>query len=153
MQLIEGAHVTNLRLIPDARGRLMELMRSDDPQFIKFGQVYMTTVYPGVVKGWHFHQKQTDNFTCVSGTIKLVLFDRREGSPTKGVVNEFFLGEHGPIRVKVPPLVLHGFMGVGTKEAIVINTVTELYNYKEPDEHRVPPHDPSVPYNWKEIDR
>jgi dTDP-glucose 4,6-dehydratase len=31
--------------------------------------------------------------------IKLALFDEREGSPTRGVVNEFFLGEHNPVLV------------------------------------------------------
>ena len=126
----------------------MAILRSDDEVFLGFGQVYMTTAYPGVVKGWHYHRKQTDIFAVVKGTIKLVLYDGREDSPTHGEVNEFFLGVHNPLLVQIPKLVLHGFKGVGTEEAIVINCPTEVYNYKEPDEFRVDPFSAEVPYDW-----
>ena len=78
--MIEGVKVKKLKVIPDERGRLMEMLRSDDDLFVKFGQVYMTTAYPGVVKGWHLHDVQWDNVVCVKGMIKLVLHDARDGS-------------------------------------------------------------------------
>jgi dTDP-4-dehydrorhamnose 3,5-epimerase len=146
--MIEGVRVKTLRVIPDERGRLMEILRADDEAFQKFGQVYMTTAYPGVVKGWHYHKKQVDNFAVVHGTIKLVLYDQRENSPTKGEVNEFFLGKENPQLVQIPPLVLHGFKCIGTEEAIVINCPTEVYNYQEPDEFRIDPASGEVPYDW-----
>jgi len=146
--MIHGVRTKPLRVIPDERGRLMELLRSDDDLFAKFGQLYMTTAYPGVVKGWHYHKKQVDNFAVVKGMIKLVLYDRREDSPTRGEVNEFFIGERNPLLVQIPALVLHGFKGVGTEEAIVLNCPTELYQYKEPDEFRVDPFSGEVPYDW-----
>ncbi len=146
--MIEGVKVKQLVMIPDERGRLMEILRCDEELFEKFGQVYMTTAYPGVVKGWHFHHRQTDHFCCVSGMMKLVLYDNRKTSTTHGQVKEFFLGEASPILVKIPPLVLHGFKGIGIKEAIVINCPTEPYDHTSPDEHRLPHDDPSVPYNW-----
>lgn len=146
--MIAGVRVKNLRVIPDERGRLMEILRSDEELFLKFGQLYMTTAYPGVVKGWHYHKKQVDNFAVVKGTIKLVLYDRREDSPTRGEVNEFFLGEHNPQLVQIPALVLHGFKGVGTEQAIVLNVPTEVYHYQEPDEFRVDPSSGEVPYDW-----
>ncbi|MEM2982926.1 MAG: dTDP-4-dehydrorhamnose 3,5-epimerase, partial [Candidatus Bathyarchaeia archaeon] len=65
--MIEGVRVKNLRVIPDERGRLMEILRSDDQIFRGFGQVYMTTAYPGVVKGWHYHKVQYDNMAVVKG--------------------------------------------------------------------------------------
>jgi len=135
--MIRGVRVKPLRVIPDDRGRLMEILRSDDDLFIRFGQLYMTTAYPGVVKGWHYHKKQVDHFAVVRGMIKLVLIDRREDSSTRDEVNEFFLGQYSPQLVQVPALVLHGFKCVGTEEAIVLNCPTELYNYKEPDEFRL----------------
>ena len=138
----------SLKIICDERGRLMEMIRCDDPEFIRFGQVYMTTVYPGVIKGWHYHREQIDNFVVVKGMIKLVLRDQRDDSVTHGETNEFFLGEHSPIAVQIPSGVLHGFKGMGVEEAIVINTVTEPYNYGEPDEFRIPPHSPDIPYDW-----
>ena len=143
MKLIKGVHTKPLRVIPDDRGRLFEMLRRDDAIFKRFGQVYCTTVYPGVVKGWHYHKKQCDNFVCVGGMIKLVCYDDRAGSATKGTVNEFFLGAHNPLLVQVPPHVWHGFKGLSTPEAVVINVSTEPYRHKRPDEYRAPAHGPN----------
>lgn len=150
--MIDGVATKKLRVIPDQRGRLMEILRSDDQLFSRFGQVYMTTVYPGVVKGWHYHKKQTDHFAVVKGMARLVLYDNRDDSPTKGEINEFFLGEHNPVLVKIPPLVLHGFKCIGEEEAICINIPTEAYNHDQPDEFRVDPHDNDIPYDWERKD-
>ena len=152
MKLIDGAKIKKLKVIPDERGWLMEMMRSDDEFYQKFGQVYLTVAYPGVVKGWHYHKKQTDNFVVVNGTIKVVLYDDREGSATRGEVNEFFMGEHNPMLLVIPPLVLHGMKGVGTQPGYLINVPTEPYNYDEPDEFRVDPHDNDIPYDWNRKD-
>jgi len=107
--LIRDVTVKELKVIPDERGRLMEMLRCDDALFKKFGQVYLTTAYPGVVKAWHYHKKQWDHFVCVRGMMKVVLFDSRPESATRGEVNEFFLGDHRPILLQIPPLVYHGF--------------------------------------------
>jgi dTDP-4-dehydrorhamnose 3,5-epimerase len=148
MEYISGVKVRRLRLIPDDRGWLMELLRSDWEEFEKFGQAYVTTCYPGVVKAWHYHKLQTDHFTCVSGLAKLALYDPRDDSPTKGLINEFYLGNLNPILVKIPRSVYHGFTAVGNEPAIIINFPTHLYNYEKPDEYRLPPNDPSIPYKW-----
>jgi dTDP-4-dehydrorhamnose 3,5-epimerase len=150
--MIDGVRITKLKVIPDERGRLMEMIRSDDEDFIKFGQIYMTTAYPGVVKGWHYHEKQFDNMVVVSGMMKIVLYDRRSDSKTHGEINEFFAGLHNPIRITIPPGVCHGFKCVSDGEAIVVNTVTEPYDYKNPDEYRIHPHDNDVPYTWNRKD-
>ena len=102
MKRIDGVNVKPLKVIADERGYLMEMLRSDDPFFQKFGQAYVSVAYPGVVKGRHYHKIQVDNFSCVHGQIKLVLYDDRPKSKTKGVVNEFFLGIRNPICVQVP---------------------------------------------------
>ncbi len=150
--MIDGVNVKGLRTIPDQRGRLTELVRSDDEDFEAFGQVYMSVTYPGVVKGWHLHIRQTDLISCVSGMILLVLYDDRDGSPTRGQVDEFYLGTHAMERVRVPPGVLHGWKCVSAEEALVINLTSELYNYDDPDEMRVHPHDNDIPYDWSRQD-
>lgn len=147
--MIQGVVTKKLKVIPDERGHLMEILRSDDELFTKFGQVYMTTAYPGVVKGWHYHKRQTDYFAVVKGMIKLVLYDNRDDSPTRGEINEFFLGEHNPLLVMIPHLVLHGFKCISEEEALCINVPTELYDYNQPDEFRVDPHKNDIPYNWE----
>jgi len=150
--MIDGVMVKKLKVIPDERGRLMEMLRSDEEIFEKFGQVYMTTAYPGVVKAWHYHKVQEDHFAVVKGTMKLVLYDERDESPTKGKINEFFMGEHNPILVKIPKGIYHGFKTVGEQEAIVINVPTEPYNREKPDEYRLDPHDNHIPYSWDRKD-
>ena len=149
MDLIFGVKVKKLRLIPDERGFLMEMLRSDWPEFDKFGQAYITACYPGVIKAWHYHRKQWDHFVCVGGMAKVVLYDPRPDSPTKGKINEFHIGYLNPVLLKIPPLVYHGFTAEGKDTALIVNFPTELYNYEEPDEYRLPFDDPSIPYSWQ----
>ena len=147
--MIEGVKVKKLKVIPDERGRLMEILRADDEVFTKFGQVYMTTAKPGIVKAWHFHKKQDDYFTCIRGIMRLALYDAREGSSTKGEVNEFTVSLDDPQLVVIPKGVYHGFKGVSDDEAVVINTPTEAYNPKEPDEYRLDAFENDIPYDWR----
>lgn len=146
--MIDGVKVKNLKVLPDERGRLMEILRCDDELFLDFGQVYMTTCYPQAVKGWHFHKLQTDNLCVVKGMAKIVLYDRREDSATPGEVNEFFMGEHNPMVLHIPPEIAHGIKAIGTKEALVINIPNYPYNYQSPDDYRIPPYTADIPYDW-----
>ena len=148
MELIEGVTIKKLRVIPDERGWLMEILRNDDDIYEKFGQVYITTAYPGVVKGWHYHKIQTDNFTCVKGMMKVALYDYREDSPTYRTLNEYFIGERNPMLITVPPGVLHGFKAIGTETAFFLSVPTEPYCYDDPDEFRLEPDDSDVGYDW-----
>jgi dTDP-4-dehydrorhamnose 3,5-epimerase len=167
--MIEGVKTKRLRVIPDERGRLMEILRADEELFQQFGQAYITTTYPQVVKAWHYHKIQTDNIAVVKGMLKLALYDPREGSPTKGEVNEFYIGEHNPLLVQVPKEVCHGWMCVSElvqvpkevchgwmcvseEESIAINIPTEAYRYDDPDEYRIHPHDNDIPYDWERKD-
>jgi dTDP-4-dehydrorhamnose 3,5-epimerase len=150
--MIEGVKTKNLKVIPDERGLLMEMLRCDDEIFQQFGQVYLSVVYPGVVKGWHYHKIQTDNLVIVKGMAKVVLHDGRDGSPTKGETVELFLGERNPKLVVVPPLVLHGMKGIGLEPAYLVNVPTHPYKYESPDEYRVDPHEGGIPYDWSRVD-
>ena len=146
--MIHGARIKQLRVIPDERGRVVEILRSDDELFTKFGQLYMTTAYPGVIKAWHCHKKRVDNLAVVKGMIKLVLYDWREDSPTRGEVNEFFLGVHNPQLVQVPSGIVEGYQCVGVEEALVLNCSTEVYEPAAPDDVRIDPFSNEVPYRW-----
>lgn len=150
--MIDGVVMKSLKVIPDERGRLMEILRADDEIFVRFGQVYMTTTYPGVVKAWHYHKKQDDFITCIKGMLKLVLYDDRGDSSTKGRINEFFIGDHNPMLVKVPKMVYHGWKCISNREGIVINVPTEPYNAGDPDEYRIDPHINDIPYQWERKD-
>jgi dTDP-4-dehydrorhamnose 3,5-epimerase len=148
---IHDVRTKQLRLIPDDRGYLLEMLRSDDELFTKFGQAYVSATYPGVVKAWHYHKVQVDHFVCVAGMIKLVLVDTRDGSPTKGAVNEFFIGVQNPTLVQIPNLVYHGWKCISNEMSLVVNTPTEPYHYKDPDEFRLDPHG-TLPYDWTRKD-
>lgn len=151
-KLIERVKIKELKVIPDERGNLMEILRADDEQFSKFGQVYITTAYPDVVKAWHFHRFQDDNMTVLQGMVKIVLYDDRKASPTKGLINEFFVGTNNRVLIHIPKEVWHGFKCISDEEAMIVNIVTECYNYKNPDEYRKPAHGSKIPYDWSRQD-
>jgi len=149
MDRIEGVKIKELKVHPDQRGRVMEILRRDDDLFEKFGQVYITTAFPGVVKAWHLHKKQSDHFCVIRGMMKVALFDDRADSSTKGLVNVFYMGDHRTLLLRIPPGVYHGFQCIGTEEAIVVNCPTEPYNPDAPDEYRLHPHDNHIPFDWR----
>lgn len=150
--LIEGVKTKPMKVMPDERGWLMEILRADETDlFSTFGQAYLSATYPGVVKAWHYHRAQIDNFACVAGMVKLVLIDTRDDSPTCGAVNEFFLGSQNPTLVQVPNLVYHGWKCISMEPSLVVNIPNLPYNYAEPDEYRLEPHG-SLPYDWTRQD-
>jgi dTDP-4-dehydrorhamnose 3,5-epimerase len=140
-----------LKVMPDDRGLLMEMLRSDDPDFQRFGQVYVTMVLPGVAKAWHYHRIQTDHFVCVGGKAKVGLYDGREESPTNGETQTVVLGWPDQALLVIPPGVYHGFTPVGDEPAYIVNVPTELYNYEDPDEYRLPFDDASIAYDWGDV--
>ncbi len=146
--MIEGVQLNPLVANADERGSLMEILRSDDEIFEKFGQVYVSLNYPNVIRAWHYHRKQKDFFVVVKGMIKAVLYDDRADSPTRGEVNEFYLGEQNRIVLKIPIGVMHGYKTVGTEPSLLLNFPTECYNRNEPDEYRVPYNSEEIPYDW-----
>ncbi len=150
--MIEGIKIKKLKVIPDERGRLMEILRHDDADYEKFGQVYITTTYPGVIKAWHLHRKQSDHICCIQGMIKLAVYDARENSSTYKEVDHFYLGIHDPKLIRIPAGVYHGWMCISPDEAVIINIPTEAYDYKNPDEERLDPHDINIPFDWRRKD-
>ena len=132
--------------IPDERGTVMHMLKATDPEFLGFGEIYFSTVYPGVVKGWHRHTEMTLNYACIHGRIKLVLFDDRDGSPTRGEIMERFLGPDDYSLVQVPPGVWNGFKGMGSETAIVANCSTHPHDPARST--RLDPFDNDIPYDW-----
>ncbi len=147
--MIHGVEIKRLVKHADERGFLMELLRCDDEIFTQFGQAYVSLNYPGVIRAWHYHKYQDDYFVVVKGMIKVPLYDMREDSPTYGELNEFFLGDHNPILLKIPAGVLHGYKTIGTEPSLLINFPSQPYNREKPDEYRIPWNDPSIPYDWE----
>lgn len=148
---IEGLELRELKKNADERGYLCELLRNDWTVYRGFAMAYFSITFPGVVRGWHRHPRtaQTDYMCILQGTGKIVVYDDREGSPTKGVVNEFVIGEDNPTLIKVPGECWHGFKALGTKSVLLANFPTALYDYEKPDEERLPPDTNKIPYDWK----
>lgn len=150
--MIEGVKITSRRIIRDERGKIMHIMKSSDDQFNTFGEVYCSTVYPGIVKGWHLHKKMTLNYVVLKGNIKFVLYDDRPDSVTYQQIQEIIIGENQYVMVTVPPYVWNGFKGIGTEEAFVIN-FTDIPH--DPEEiARMDPHQNGIiNYDWAVKDR
>ena len=146
MAEIHDVTVTPLARIPDERGAVFHMLREDSPVFERFGEIYFSLVYPGVVKGWHVHSRMTLNYAVPVGMVKLVCYDDREGSPTRGQVQELHVGELNYAFVTIPPLGWNGFKGEGTSPALVANCATLPHDPDEID--RVDPVDNEIPYDW-----
>jgi len=143
---IEGAQVIPLRRFPDERGTISHMLRRTDPHFKEFGEIYFSSIYPGVIKGWHRHREMTLNYACIVGRIKLVLYDDRDGSPTRGNLLEIFLGEDNYSLVIIPPGVWNGFKGMSAPHALVANCATHPHDPSRSD--RMDPFTSHIPYDW-----
>ncbi|MFC1959451.1 dTDP-4-dehydrorhamnose 3,5-epimerase family protein [Chloroflexota bacterium] len=145
--MIDGVSITPLRQIVDERGKVMHMLKCSDPHFEAFGEIYFSMVYPGVIKGWHIHTEMILNYAVVTGMIKLVIYDDRIDSPTKGELMEIILGESNYALVRVPTGVWNGFKGVGTQPAFVANCATSPHDPAEI--MRMDPFENHIPYNWE----
>lgn len=144
--MIEGAAIRPLQQIPDERGKVMHMLRADAPHFERFGEIYFSVVYPGAIKAWHLHKRMTLNYAVVNGSIKLVLYDDRDSSRTRGQLDELFIGDSNYCLVTVPAGVWNGFKGIGTQPSIVANCATHPH---DPEEIvRLDPMSPKIPYVW-----
>jgi dTDP-4-dehydrorhamnose 3,5-epimerase len=143
---IAGLEVIPLRRIPDERGTVYHMLKRTDPYFREFGEIYFSSVYPGVVKGWHRHREMTLFYACVFGRVKVVCYDDREGSPTRGNLVEVFLGEDNYALVVIPPEVWNGFKGMSAPYAIVANCATHPHDPARTV--RLDPFRSHIPYDW-----
>ncbi|MPZ24651.1 MAG: spore coat protein [Dehalococcoidia bacterium] len=151
--MLEGVEIKPLVRHADDRGYFAELLRADEPIYSGFGQASVTVTYPGVVKAWHYHEKQDDLWTCLSGSIRVGLYDLRKESPTFGKTEELILGDYSPRLVKIPVGVAHGYKVLGNAPAIVVYFVTSPYNPADPDELRIPWDSPDIPFDWSTKNR
>jgi dTDP-4-dehydrorhamnose 3,5-epimerase len=143
---IDGVKVIPLKRIPDERGTIYHMLRVDDPHFVQCGEIYFTSVYPGVVKGWHKHREMTLNYACIFGRVKLALYDDRDGSPTAGAVLERFLGPDDHSLVVIPPGVWAGMKGMSEPFALVANCATHPHDPSRTT--RLDPFANDIPYDW-----
>jgi dTDP-4-dehydrorhamnose 3,5-epimerase len=143
---IHDVQITPLRRIPDERGAVFHMLREDSPVFERFGEIYFSKVYPGVVKGWHIHKRMTLNYAVPVGMAKLACYDDREGSPTRGELQELHIGELNYVLVTVPPMVWNGFKGEGVRPALIANCATMPHDPEEIE--RMDPFDNDIPYDW-----
>lgn len=144
--MIDGVVITPLKQFLDERGKVMKMLSTQDPAFSSFGEIYFSGVHPGAIKGWHIHTKMVLNYAVPHGKIKFVLYDDREGSPTRGEIQEVFMGPDNYCLVTVPPMVWNGFKGLGNDLSLVANCASIPHDPEEIS--RLPFDDPSIPYEW-----
>jgi dTDP-4-dehydrorhamnose 3,5-epimerase len=140
---IRGVRVKDLTYHVDQRGHLMEIFRADDPTFTQFGQTYITTCNPGIVKAWHRHSLQDDNMCVIHGMGLIGLWDE-ETDETMSI----FAGELTPRLVHIPAGIWHGFTPANNHSITVLNVTTHPYNYDSPDEHRLSVDYELIPFDW-----
>lgn len=148
--MIHDVAVRELQVNADERGHLVEIFRDDWPEYDpEPAMSYYSLSYPGVVRAWHRHARgQIDHFACPSGRITVAIYDDRDDSPTNGELDTFIIGEHNQQLIRIPGDCWHGFKAIGTKPAILLNFPTELYDYDDPDEERLPHDTDQIPFDW-----
>jgi len=144
--VIEGVSIVPLRRIPDERGTIYHMLKRTDPHFKGFGEIYFSTIYHGVVKGWHLHHNMTLQYACVHGRVKLVIYDDRESSPTRKELMEIFLGPDNYSLVVIPPGLWNGFKGMEPGYSIVADCIDIPHD--EAESERLDPFDSHIPYDW-----
>ena len=144
--MIHDVKITPLKIISDNRGKVMHMLRTDSQVFEKFGEIYFSTIYHQSIKGWHLHKESTLNYVCIKGKVKLVLFDNRKESSTKGVYQELILSPEDYFLVTIPPNIWNGFKGLDEAESIIANCLTLPHDEKEIV--RKDPFDKSFSYKW-----
>jgi dTDP-4-dehydrorhamnose 3,5-epimerase len=144
--MIAGVLITPLRQIIDDRGKIMHMLRADSPGFQQFGEIYFSFINPGAVKAWKLHRRMTLNYAVPHGLVRMVIYDDRPESPTRGEVQELLLGEDNYCLVTVPPMIWNGFEGLSEGAAIVANCATLPHDANEVE--RRTESDPGIPYSW-----
>ena len=145
-RLIEGVVIKDLVTHPDERGFFREMIRVTDEFFGEgsFAQLSHSLMHPGSGKGWHYHPDQID-WWYVIGSLKVVLYDLREGSPTHRVTNEVFMGDmYGSKILKIPPMVAHGCRALDTTHLLYVTS--SVYNPEQ--EGRIPHDDAQIGYDF-----
>jgi dTDP-4-dehydrorhamnose 3,5-epimerase len=148
--VINGVRILQRRRIPDERGTILHGVRCDE-LLNPFGEVYFKKLYHGVVNGWHVHETLVLNYLCIIGMIKLVLFDLREGSATRGKLQEIFVGEDNHCLVHIPPGIANGSKAITPPYAMMCNVASEPHN-PEIRYRRIDPHSDEIPYDWARQD-
>ena len=144
---IKDVIITELKVIADDRGKVMHMLRNDSNVFKSFGEIYFSTIYKGSIKAWHLHKEATLNYTCVSGRVKLVLYDDRIQSDSRGKYQEIILSPEKYYLITIPPNIWNGFKGLGESESIIANCLNLPHNEKEMV--REDPHSKKFQYDWK----
>lgn len=132
----------------DDRGYFREILRDDDDLLRRFGQTAITKSYPGVIKAFHWHTDQDDLWYVAAGMARVVLYDRREDSPTKGETQVIYAGEDNPLLIFIPTGLAHGYQVLGHQPVVLFYHVTKSYNPAQPDEERIPFDDPAIGFDW-----
>lgn len=144
--MIEGVKISPKKQIIDERGKIMHMIRNDDINFYKFGEIYFSYSHPNIVKAWHLHTVMTINYICVSGKVKLVLFDDRDKSSTKGQFMEIYMSFENYNLITVPPGIWNGFKTLGNESSIIANCSDIPH---DPNEMlRKSYNDPYFKYDW-----
>lgn len=146
--MVDGVRIKQLKIFPDDRGFFAEVLKFGEDTFIEVKQTSYTETYPGVIKAFHWHKKQTDVWFVSSGMVRVVLYDLRENSPTKGQTDVFYIGQRNPLLILIPPGVAHGYQVLGRESAKVFYHTDQVYNPDNPDEERINFDDPRIGFDW-----
>lgn len=134
----------------DARGSFTELWRATWTEGLAttpFVQANLSRSSVGVLRGMHFHRRQTDLWLLVEGRAFVASVDLRAGAREGPVASETFEMAPGEA-VVIPPMVAHGFYAIDPIALIYLVTV----EYDGSDEHGFAWDDPRAAIQWPSLE-
>jgi dTDP-4-dehydrorhamnose 3,5-epimerase len=147
--LLDGVKTFEVKNIVTANGYTTELFRPDwGVASMPVQHVIHVSLHGGIVSAWHQHRIQTDHIFVVSGALRVVLFDGRDESPTRGELNVLNVSSVRPTLLVVPPGIWHGVKNLSASMTNFVNYFDRPYNYEDPDEWRLPRDTPEIPYSF-----
>jgi dTDP-4-dehydrorhamnose 3,5-epimerase len=151
--LIEGVLMHKMRNVMKDNGYLTEIFREEWEEGAEIKHIFQETLNPGEITAWHCHQNTTDRLFASLGSLKIVLYDARKESSTRGLLNVFRVGTAHPHLIVVPPGIWHGVMNIGPEISLIVNITDKVYEYESPDHWRLDEDTDQIPYSFRKSHR
>ncbi len=146
--MIEDVRIFKLEKFHNSKGMNVQIFKGDEEGFPQIRHLYCSSLYPGEIKAWHFHRRKREMIACFTGMIKLVIYDDREDSPSRGEIMEIFIGEDNFCLVDIPPGLFHGVKCYSPREAFMLVINDQPFDPGGPDKVEIPWNSHEIPYDW-----
>ena len=111
--------IYKLKKIKSSEGSIIKFINKNSKYFLKFGEVYFSTINHNVEKKWRYHYKMHLNIFVLKGKIKFYFYDKNK--KLKNLPKYLTCSEKDPVCLSIPPKIWFKFKGIGKEENMLVN--------------------------------